>query len=544
MEREFQVQKSEDERVYSGTQKKDTQVEKENRRSYPRITKCEKKLEIPNEEIQRLTIELSETQKLNQSLQQSNDDLRNRNGLKSRSEQEQLEEEIRDVRNQNSKLQIQVNKSSVEAVDEAAEETERSRERWTSARRDWRMNLIEIGKKPETQPTETADQMKNLPDTTDKWKQLAKEQAASLELVTEERDELQVRNQKMNEFIQEFQERTHKLKMEKQKLFFENHEMQDEIRKLNDEIHRLTIELSETQKLNQSLQKNNDDLRNRNGLKSRSEQEQLEEEIKDVRNQNSKLQIQVNKSSVEAVDEAQKKQKEAEKDVRNQNSKLQIQVNKSSVEAVDEAQKKQKEAEKKMEQAEAKARNEKKSAELEIRKAKKEVKARTEKMRDIEYFWGMGYVTVILFAIVQNGAFQNDFIDFFRTPFMWYVRFCEWLVHPTYDNGFNQKIAYTGGEAWIIRILAIVAVLFILAIVMVTIVKVIKRYKKMWDEISQMFLLGSLSGIAVLGDVIREYLPVNLILTFGFINVGIMLLKMYFQKKFEEKSLYADNHYD
>ena len=175
------------------------------------------------------------------------------------------------------------------------------------------MNLIEIGKKPEIQPTETADQMKNLPDTTDKWKQLAKEQAALLELVTEERDELQVRNQKMNEFIQKFQERTHKLKMEKQKLFFENHEMQDEIRKLNDEIHRLTTELSETQKLNQSLQKNNDDLRNRNGLKSRSEQEQLEEEIKDVRDQNSKLQIQVNKSSVEAVDEAQKKQKEAEK---------------------------------------------------------------------------------------------------------------------------------------------------------------------------------------------------------------------------------------
>ena len=175
------------------------------------------------------------------------------------------------------------------------------------------MNLIEIGKKPEIQPTETADQMKNLPDTTDKWKQLAKEQAASLELVTEERDELQVRNQKMNEFIQKFQERTHKLKMEKQKLFFESHEMQDEIRKLNDEIHRLTTELSETQKLNQSLQKNNDDLRNRNGLKSRSEQEQLEEEIKDVRDQNSKLQTQVNQSSVKAVEQAQQKQEEAEK---------------------------------------------------------------------------------------------------------------------------------------------------------------------------------------------------------------------------------------
>ena len=142
-----------------------------------------------------------------------------------------------------------------------------------------------------------------------------------------------------------------------------------------------------------------------------NEQEQLEEEIKDVRDQNSKLQIQVNKSSVEAVDDAQKKQKEAEK---------------------------------KMEQAEAKARNEKKRAEMEIRKTKKEVKTRTEKMRDTEYFWGIGYITVILFAIIQNGAFQHDFIDFFGIPFTWYVRFCEWLVYPTYDNGFNQKIAYTG----------------------------------------------------------------------------------------------------
>ena len=114
-------------------------------------------------------------------------------------------------------------------------------------------------------------------------------------------------------------------------------------------------------------------------------------------------------------------------------------MNKSSVEAVDDAQKKQKEEEKKMEKAEAKARNEKKRAEMEIRKTKKEVKARTEKMRDAEYFWGIGYITVILFAIIQNGAFQHDFIDFFRIPFTWYVRFCEWLVYPTYDNGFNQK---------------------------------------------------------------------------------------------------------
>ena len=147
-------------------------------------------------------------------------------------------------------------------------------------------------------------------------------------------------------------------------------------------------------------------------------------------------------------------------------------------------------------------------------------------------FWGMGYITVILFAIIQNGAFQDDLINFFKIPFIWYVRFCDWLVYPTYDNGFNQKIAYTGKEAWINRILAIVAALFILAIMIVIIVEVIKRYKRMWDEISQMFLVGSLSGIAVLGEIIREYLLVNLILLFGFINVGIMLLRIYLQKNF------------
>ena len=192
------------------------------------------------------------------------------------------------------------------------------------------MNLIEITKGYELEQNEQTEQMKSLPDITDKWKQLAKEQAESLELVTEERDELQVRNQKMNEFIQKFQERTHKMKLEKQKLFFENHEMQDEIRKLNDEIYHLTTEMSETQKLNQSLQKNNDDLRNRNGLKSRSEQELLEEEIKDVRDQNSKLQIQVNKSSVQAVDEAYRKQKEAEKQL--QSLKYQAEQNRKTAE--------------------------------------------------------------------------------------------------------------------------------------------------------------------------------------------------------------------
>ena len=57
--------------------------------------------------------------------------------------------------------------------------------------------------------------------------------------------------------------------------------------------------------------------------------------------------------------------------------------------------------------------------------------------------------------------------------------------------------------------------------------------KKCGTKISQMFLIGSLSGIAVLGDVTRKYLPVNLILLFILINMGIMLLRIYLRKKFD-----------
>ena len=308
------------------------------------------------------------------------------------------------------------------------------------------MNLIEITKGCESKQNEQTEQMKSLPDITDKWKQLAKEQAASLELVTEERDELQVRNQKMNEFIQKFQERTHKLKMEKQKLFFENHEMQDEIRKLNDEIHRLTTELSETQKLNQSLQQSNDDLRNRNGLKSRREQEQLEEEIKDVRDQNSKLQTQVNQSSVKAVEQAQQKQEEAEKQAR---------------------------------QAEYQAEREKKRADMEIQKARRKAKSEMEDMKEIQFFWAWGYLCVIFFSLIQNGAFQRDLMQLIMLPVNWCRKYAIWFEQLDY-------MGYSTGEVVFERI-------FSSAVIMAGIVGGvflvwggIERYRKIWDDIYDM----------------------------------------------------------
>ena len=56
----------------------------------------------------------------------------------------------------------------------------------------------------------------------------------------------------------------------------------------------------------------------------------------------------------------------------------------------------------------------------------------------------------------------------------------------------------------------------------------IKEYKKIWDDIYKMVLISSASFIAVLGNVIHAFIPVNLILLFIFINVGVVLLRKYY----------------
>lgn len=355
------------------------------------------------------------------------------------------------------------------------------------------MNLIEITKGCESKQNEQTEQMKSLPDITDKWKQLAKEQAASLELVTEERDELQVRNQKVNEFIQKFQERTHKLKMEKQKLFFENHEMQDEI-------HRLTIELSETQKLNQSLQQSNDDLRNRNGLMSRSEQEKLEEEIKDVRDQNSKLQDKVNKSSVEAVDEAQKKQEEAEKKART----IEYQFNKAQEEV----------------------KIVKKKTDCEIKKLKNEAKEK-------ETFWMIAYMILVLLAVIKNTVFQKDLFACITVPLRFWYRYIEWLIHPSELNILGEREYFSAGWSWFLRIMAILIFLGLGISSEIFVLRKIEQYRKASDKYSIWILLISVSSIAVIGDVVRKYFPINLILLLGIINIAAMEIKIYCHNKGE-----------
>ena len=359
------------------------------------------------------------------------------------------------------------------------------------------MNLMEITKGYEPKQNEQTNQTKNSPDTTGRWKQLAKEQAETLEKVTAERDELQVKNQKMNEFIQEFQERTHKLKMEKQQLFFENHEMQEEMQKSNAEIQQMTVELSEMRKLNQSLQQSNDDLRNRNGLMSRSEQEQLEEEIKDVRGQNSKLQIQVNQSSVEAVEQAQKKQEEAEKKVRT----IQCQFNKLQ-----------------------------ENSETLKEKADQKIKSLKQEMKEKTSFWQMLYMIFLVFEMIKSTVIQNDLIACIKVPVRVWCRYVEWLICPSELNIWGEKEYFSTEWSWCLRVMAIIIVVGVVIAGEMFVLKKIEQYRRVWDKYSMRLMVVSLEMIIVSGDVMRRFMPINLVVLFGIINIAVMEIRIYYRR--------------
>ena len=363
------------------------------------------------------------------------------------------------------------------------------------------MNLMEIGKSPETKQEEIPERPMNSESIPESWNQPLQKQEESPVKIKVERDILRQNSEKARELMRIQKQQIQALEAEKQTLLSDRQRLRGEVQKSIEEMQCLKTELSETQRLNQSLQQSNDDLRNRNGMMSRREQEQLENEIKDVRDRNSKLQIQVNQSSVEAVKQAKKEKEEAEKHARF---------------------------------VEHQAENAKKQADTQIRKVKLDVEKQMEVLKEKEHLWGTGYVTIILFAILNNRTFQRDLFDFFVVPFRWYYRFIEWLMIPTYDDGFGNQIAYQTGEAWFFRILSLIVVITILVIFVLYIVEGIQVYKKQWDNISKLCLLESISGIAVLGDIIREYLPVNLVILFCGINIGIMLLRMYLQNRFED----------
>ena len=74
------------------------------------------------------------------------------------------------------------------------------------------------------------------------------------------------------------------------------------------------------------------------------------------------------------------------------------QVNKSSVQGVDEAYRKQKEAEKQLQSLKYQAEQNRKIAEREVQKLKKRIKLQSEKINEIKFFCGIGYIVAFVLS--------------------------------------------------------------------------------------------------------------------------------------------------
>ena len=356
------------------------------------------------------------------------------------------------------------------------------------------MNLIEIGKKPEIQPTETADQTKNSETITESLTQPLQTPEESPIKLKAERDILVQSFEKAKEFMRTQKKQIQTLEEEKQTILSDRQRLREEVRKSTVEIQRLTTELSEKQKLNQSLQQSNDDLRNRNGLKSRSEQELLEEEIKDVRDQNSKLQIQVNQSSVEAVEQAQQKQEEAEKKVRT----IQCQYNKLQ-----------------------------ENEETMKEKADQKIKSLKQEMKEKTSFWQMAYIIFLVFEMIESTVVQNDLIACIKVPVRVWCRYVEWVIRPSELNIWGEKEYFSTEWSWCLRVMAIVIVVGIVIAGEMFVLKKIEQYRRVWDKYSIRFIVVSLEMIIISGDALRRFMPINLVVLFGMINIAVMEIRIY-----------------
>lgn len=354
------------------------------------------------------------------------------------------------------------------------------------------MNLMEIGKSPEKKLEEIPERPRNSENITENWNQPSQKPEESPAKIKVERDILKLNSEKAKEIMRIQKQQIQALEAEKQTLLSDRQRLRGEVQKSIEEMHRLKTELSETQRINQSLQQSNDDLRNRSGLMSRSEQELLEKEIRDVRDQNAKLQVQVNQSSVEAVEQAQKEKEEAEK---------------------------------RAGAAERQEETAKKKAEAEIQRARKKAKAEVEDMKEKQFFWDFGYLTVIFFSLLQNGTFQKDVLQIIMILVNWCREYAAWFEQLEYVSGSAGEMFFKGFASMIVIAAGILGGVFLVWFA-------VEQYKKIWDDLYKMVLISSVSFVAVLGDLIRAYLPVNLMFVILFINVGMILFRVYLKNKY------------
>lgn len=284
---------------------------------------------------------------------------------------------------------------------------------------------------------------------------------------------------------------------------------QDQIQRLLSEKSELTSVITElrttlsvTQRTNQSLSMNNralvkqnDDLRNNNGLKLRNEQIELIEDLEDTQALNVKLREMVDKSSVEAVDKANAERNQAIRDCKKKIADTKSKATHDTYEAHE-----------KQRKAEAEA---------------KEAKEILEK-RSFVYFGLLAFT--LLCCGIMNTVVRNDIIDFFVVSataiYQSLTAYLEWFSSLSGEMDWYW--------IWLLFILFTAAILLCLCGIVIESINLYQKYKKRWCTLSMKALVGSIAVLTVFAEPIRRFIPINLVILFFLSQLGYLFLLWYF----------------
>ena len=286
-----------------------------------------------------------------------------------------------------------------------------------------------------------------------------------------------------------------------------------EMSELRSVIAELRAEISSVQNVNQSIVKENDDLRNSAGLMSRKEQQKLVEKLTTTQDLLSDTKKLVNMSNVTAVENAQAAKQAAEAKARQDIANCKEEANCKVSEAV-------------------KAKNDT------VKVANAKIKA-AKKSQQIAWI----SLSVTLFCcLMAYPVFLEDVWEFISAPIIlaWDSLniYAKWMASPYYSkfvDGTEKLYAYTPGTAWLLRILSFALLITIITGTCYGLYQLWLYYRKRWCNLSLRVLLVSLAAIIVFGPVLKKLLSINLILLLGSLQVLYLGVLVYLDGYFDSR---------
>ena len=200
------------------------------------------------------------------------------------------------------------------------------------------------------------------------------------------------------------------------------------------------------------------------------------------------------------------------------------------MEAVEQAQKKQEEAEKKVRTIQCQFNKLQENSETLKEKADQKIKSLKQEMKEKTSFWQMLYMIFLVFEMIKSTVIQNDLIACIKVPVRVWCRYVEWLICPSELNIWGEKEYFSTEWSWCLRVMAIIIVVGVVIVGEMFVLKKIEQYRRVWDKYSMRLMVVSLEMIIVSGDVMRRFMPINLVVLFGIINIAVMEIRIYYRR--------------